>query len=125
MKTEKEQALERLANAKKEIAECEAILNKKEEVKPTAREWMQDIWNQARMNPRLSSDKCMTYFIGDDWCIQQDWKNERLFYSYSRILSFLTKQYSMNVSDIQSLIKDVVGKDINCEGLTPYTGFIC
>ena len=119
MKTEKEQALERLANAKKEIAECEAILNKKEELKPTAREWMQDIWNQARMNPKLYSGNCMTYCIGDDWYIQQDWENKLLPYSYNRIYLFLSKQYGMEYSDIGSLVKDVVRKDINCDGLTP------
>ena len=124
MKTEKEQALERLANAEKEIQECKNILNKKEETKPSAREWLEKEWLNARNNGGLSQDNCWTFFKTnerkkEEWMFQQDFKNGRLYYSYYCIYFILSERFKVKQADINQLVKDVLSKDINCKGLTP------
>ena len=118
--TEKEQALERLANAEREIAECKAILNKPEEKQETAEQWLRGIWGEALYNIKKSHDDCPTFYIGNDWCFQQDRKNGELVYSYYRVWTVLNSQFKMQKIEINKLVKDVVGEVLNCEGLTPY-----
>ena len=116
---EKEKALERLANAVREIAECKAILNKPEVKQETAEDWLRKIWGEALYNTKKSYNGFPTFYTEEGWIFQQDRNNGYLYYSYSRIWKILNEKFNMKDAEINKLVKDVVGEVLNCDGLTP------
>ena len=121
MKTEKEILDAVKANKQANVKLLEELEQLKNQ---PAKEWMEKEWLNARNNGGLSHDKCWTFYKTperkkEEWMFQQDFKNGKLYYSYYRTYLILSEQYSMKETDVDILVKDVLGKDINCEGLTP------
>ena len=91
------------------------------EVNQSAREWLEKVWMENKIKSFISFDNCWTFGESiDQWMFQQDWKNGNLYYSYHRVFTVLLERFNVGSGAIDSLVKDVVGRDINCEGLTPF-----
>ena len=88
-------------------------------LKEQAKEWLTEMWEQARWNMKRSYDNCPTFFIDNQWMFQLDRKNGKLYVYYQSILHVLETKYKLNGAEIKDLCLSVVGKDLNCEGLTP------
>lgn len=119
----KEELQKQVEVLKKELQVLEDKLNTPSQ---TAREWLQEKWNVAIENNGLSYDNCRTYYNsphkkGDEWLFQQDWENKKLYYSYYHIHLILNSRYGTESVEIDKLVMEVVGKDVNCNGLTPIT----
>jgi len=83
---------------------------------PSAEKRMLEIWRSCN-NVKYSFDNCRTYFKDNTPIIQQDWKNKKLYYSYSLVYRIFESEYNMEKFEINNLVLKVVSKDLNCYGL--------
>jgi len=115
----KEQAIEHLANLKKEIEKYEAIVNAPE--KPNAREWLINYMNENDGGFQVKVKKDYIWYYRDgQWIFRQDLKNKELDCYYYKFWQVFESEYSMKREDIQELIKGVVGEALNCKEFTPH-----
>jgi hypothetical protein len=106
-------------NFETEAKKLYELINKPE-TKQTAKDWLEKVWMENKTKSFISTDNCWTFGeLPEKWMFQQDLKNKRLYYSYHRIYTVLLKQFKVEIGDIGTLVMEVVGKDIVCEGLTP------
>lgn len=85
--------------------------------KPAAREWLLDFLSKP-FEVKLTQGY-ITYYRDGQWLFQQDFQNGILWCYYYDVWKVLGTEYNMKGFEIKSLIKDVVGKALDCEGLTP------
>ncbi len=114
----KSDALKELATIKERVNILEGIINTPEPPsKPTAKEWLLDFLSQP-FTVKLTQGR-ITYYLGEQWIFQQDFKNKHLWCYYYKVWDVFKKEYSMNYEEIQALQKDVLGTALNCKEFTP------
>ncbi len=111
----KELALKRLTALENEAKELRNIINTPEKI--SAEQWLLNFLSEP-FEVKLTKG-FITYYRDRQWVFQQDLKNGYLWCYYYKVCEIFEKEYSMQYTDIQTLIKDVVGKALNCEDLTP------
>ncbi len=58
----------------------------------------------------------------DEWMVELEYKNGRLWYSYHSIYLILQSKYSLNEQQISDLVKGMMEKFWKVKGLTPQEG---
>lgn len=72
------------------------------------------------MSLKMTGEKEITYYDKNgDWIFQQDYKKERLWFSYYRIWQVLESKTKYNNEKINDFIKGWVETNLNWKGLTP------
>jgi len=118
----KKEAVDRLSAIEKETSELRKIIEMSDAPpKPTAKEWLLNFLSEP-FEVRLTKE-CITYYRDGQWIFQQDLKNKYLWCYYYKVWKVFEIDFILNYNQIQSLIKDVVGKALNCEQFEPYTLF--
>ena len=117
----KQDALIRLSSLENEAKELRKIIETADESpKPTAKEWLLNFLSQdftVKFTKRY-----ITYYLGDQWVYQQDFKNRYLWCYYYKVWEVFEKEYSMNYQQIQALQREVVGEALNCKEFTFIAG---
>lgn len=99
-------------------------LQAKLEPKQTAKEFLLEILSKP-FEVKLTGGY-ITYYQNGKWVFQQDLENMKLWVRWVSVWRVLSQTYSLKYSGIQSLIKEVVLKPLNCKGFTPdfaFTGY--
>ncbi len=108
-------------NSRKE-AELESLF--KEIVKPDKNKEMSDflfeMFNKVDKF-RITGEKETTYYIGNDWLFQQDYKNGYLWIRYSLIWLVFESKIGLNHEQIRNFINSWIETNIGWKGLTPRT----
>ena len=116
----KEEALKRLALIESEVHELQAIVNQNDNDDKTKQ--MQDFLLKIVNGLELKIvDGCPTYYKGNEWVFQQDFKNGRLWVRYSIVWSVFETKFGLSCSsETRHFIKTWVESNLNWEGLTPF-----
>ncbi len=70
---------------------------------------------------QFTGDREITYYKDNEWIIQQDYKNERLWVRYSLIWNVFEEKFNLNYNQIRNFIKDWIETNTKWKGLTPLT----
>lgn len=72
------------------------------------------------MSLKMTNEKEITYYNSkNEWLIQQDYKRDALYVSYSRIWSVFESRFELNYQEISNFINHWVETNLNWKGLTP------
>jgi len=114
----KQSALDRLTAIENEAAELRKIIDAPE--KPTPEEIFWQLCEGLTLKIDKEKYPNSTFLFKDDkYFFEYDSKNRNLWCSYKHIWGVFEKEYSMQYSDIQSLIKLLVEEHFKCKGITP------
>ena len=76
------------------------------------------------MSLKMTRDKEITYYNSkNEWILQQNYKNNELFYNYYRVYLFLKPLFNDDTHKINKFIGGWVETNLNWKGLTPRRGF--
>ena len=90
--------------------------------KESAEERMTAIWKSCN-NVKYSSNGFRIYYKDNVPMIKQDWTTKKLYYNYEDIYKIFSNEYKINKSLIDSLVLDIISKDLNVKGLEADWGF--
>lgn len=113
----KEEAIKEVNTIKERLTVLEGIINTPEVPKQTAKEWLLNFLSQD-FTVKLTQGY-ITYYLGEQWIFQQDFKNGYLWCYYYKVWEVFEKEFGIKYEQIQALQKEVVGKALNCEAFTP------
>ena len=114
----KQEAITRLSAIEAETAKLRKIIEAPETPpKPTAKEYLLDILSNC--TGKVTQGYIIWRNQDGQWIFQQDLKKNILWCYWFKVWDIFCNEYNMNYCDIQALIKDVVGKALNCEEFTP------
>ena len=90
------------------------------DVEKEKRKFLFDIFNKMKVRVDPSCPGHVYYDVdGVETVFEQDFKNNRFWVSYNHIWSVFETRFSMNYSEIQSFINNMVEETLNWRGLTP------
>ena len=113
----KEEALKRLEVIETEVNELKKIINLDENSKNVEMsEFLFDIINDSTMK---ISENYITFFKKNEWILQQDFKNERLWVKYNTIWLVFETRFSLSYVEIQAFIGSWIETNLNWKSLTP------
>ena len=110
---DKTKALQELELLKQKVKDLETVINTPS---ISAEQKMTEIWRSCN-NIKYSSDNCRTYFKDNEPMFQQDWRNKKLYYSYSLIYRIFEIEFKMTETEIDKLVITTLSKDLNCSSL--------
>jgi len=114
----KEEAIKRLSAVEAETKELRKIIEAPDPApKLTAKEWLLNFLSEP-FEVRLTKEY-ITYYRDGQWIFQQDLKNKYLWCYYYKVWDVFYTDFGLDYHKTRALIKDVVGKALNCEQLTP------
>ena len=73
---------------------------------------------------KFTGEKEITYYKDNEWVIQHDYKNGRLWIRYSLIWKVFEEKFSLNYDQIKDFISGWVEINTEWRGLTPVIRFI-
>ena len=117
----KEILQQKITAMEKELAEMNAELNKPDKSNiELATEWLVNFMNEndGKFTVKVK-DGFHTYYRGDQWLFQLDFKNKTLWFYYYKVLYKISNQFSLEYNEVQLVIANVVGEAINCKEFTP------
>ena len=106
--------------AEKHLADLKNKLNAKKPDLEGAEKWLKDYISKPFEVVHDLENERINYFRDRKTVFQQDLKNGDFWFNYSSIYAVLRNEYnSLENVDIHGLIKNVVQKAFDCQGLTP------
>ena len=118
----KESAQKELDAIKDKVKELERIINEPSESKITKEKEMSDFLfsmiNGSTM--KFTGEEEITYYKGNEWVIQQDYKNGYLWIRYKFIWGVFESKYKLNYNQIKDFIAAWVEANTQWKGLTPH-----
>jgi hypothetical protein len=80
----------------------------------------------SKTESKITNEKEITHYIigTDEWLIQQDWKNGRLWVRYSLIWQIFESRFGLKYGEIRDFIGSWVETNLGWNGLTPQTEHI-
>lgn len=112
MQNELQKEIEQL---KAKLAELEQKANLPEKL--TTEQWLKEFLKQ-KFTVEFT-EGFITYYLGDQWIFQQDFKNKYLWCYYYKVWQVFDVGYGMGYEQIQDLHKEVVCEALNCKEFTP------
>jgi hypothetical protein len=114
----------RIKNAKRELESAEAELKKLQE-KPDKNKDMSDFLFSMLKETKavITGEKEITHYDlkTNEWLVQEDYKNGKLWVRYSLIWSVFESKFGLNHDQIRDFIKVLVETNLGWKGLTPLT----
>ena len=109
--------------AEKHLANLKEKLNAKKTDLEGAEKWLKDYISKPFDVVHDLENETITYSRYGNVAFQQDLKNGYFGYGCYLIYSVLYEQYRIKDVDINEIIKEVVQKAFDCQGLVTYTKY--
>jgi len=99
----------------KEIKKSESDKNKE------MSDFLFEMFNKCEQ--RFTGEKEFTFYKGNKWIYQQDYKNGCLWVRYSLVWAVFEEKFNLNYRQIKDFIASWVETNTEWKGLTPERGF--
>ena len=116
--TDKAQAQKELDEIKNRVKELEKIINAPEVDKnKEMSDFLFETFNKCEQ--RFTGEKEFTFYKGEEWIYQQNYKNGYLWVRYSFVWKVFEEKYKLNYQQIKNFIASWVESNTEWKGLTP------
>ncbi len=121
--TDKAQAQKELDEIKNRVKELEKIINTPETDKnKEMSDFLFKMFNKCEQ--RFTGEKEFTFYKGEEWIYQQDYKNNVLWVRYLLVWEVFEERFKLNYQQINDFIASWVETNTEWKGLTPYQSYV-